>query len=367
MGAAVVEKPGTYGPSATITLQGKKPRKWSLRPQVSLGFVKPDFMLQTADPDIPQIAIFGDGRAFHATPENNRVADDADKRAALRSAGYVVWSFGHEDLQRFKSGDMTEPAWFDQKAANLVTSQFHVQPGLIRLLGKDPVTQLLEFMVEPDAESWRKFSDNLPYLFVSTGNRVRSDATSIASAAQAALDGAVHFPTEGDQWCWSFTDGGVTLTASANETAGPRSVLAVDDRDDRIANLDGKAWKEWVRLSNWLGLSNRHRVSTYSLLAAIPAAAVTDVDEATLSAQWQAVLNEAVSDAERGLIRALAEAGVAVPALGYETDDGEVIDLVWADARVGVAFDGKGAAAGWTLCPADVPQIVAALKSNGVM
>jgi len=46
---------------------------------------------------------------------------------------------------------------------------------------------------------------------------------------------------------------------------------------------------------------------------------------------------------------------------------GEVIDLAWAEARVGVTFDGEDTADGWTLCPADVAQIVAALKSNGVM
>jgi ATP-dependent helicase YprA (DUF1998 family) len=93
MGAAVVEKPGTYGPSATITLQGKKPRKWSLRPQVSLGFVKPDFVLQTADPDIPQIAIFGDGRAFHATAENNGVGRCRQTRRTAQSqlSGVVIW------------------------------------------------------------------------------------------------------------------------------------------------------------------------------------------------------------------------------------------------------------------------------------
>lgn len=368
MGAAVVEKPGTYGPSATITLQGKKPRKWSLRPQVSLGFVKPDFVLQTADPEIPQIAIFADGRAFHASPENNRVADDADKRSALRSADYIVWSFGHEDLQRFKANEAAEPAWFDQKAAKLVTSQFHVQPGLIRLLAKDPVTQLLEFMVEPDTAAWKKFGDHLPYLFVNSGNRVRSDASSIASAAQSALDGAVPFPPGGDHWCWSFTDGGVTLTASAVESAGPRAVLAVDDRDDRISNLEGKAWKEWLRLSNWLGLSDRHRVSTYSLLSSISAdTGIVAAEDESLPAAWKALYKEAVSDAEKQLIRALAEAGAVVPTLGYETDDGEVIDLAWADARVGVTFDGDSAADGWTLCAADVSQILAALKSNGVM
>jgi endonuclease/exonuclease/phosphatase family metal-dependent hydrolase len=90
-------------------------------------------------------------------------------------------------------------------------------------------------------------------------------------------------------------------------------------------------------------------------------------DEPSLPPDWQAVYNEAVSDAERNLIRALAGAGTAVPALGYETEDGEVIDLAWADARVGVTFDGAPTAEGWILCPADVPQILAALRTNGVI
>lgn len=368
MGAAVVERPGAYGPSATITLQGKKPRKWSLRPQVSLDFVKPDFVLQTADPDIPQIAIFADGRAFHASAENNRVADDADKRAALRGAGYLVWAFSHDDLQRFKSGESAPPAWFDQKAASIVTSQFHVQPSLVRLLGKDPVTQLLEFMTDPDTNSWRKFGDYLPYLFVRGDNHARSEVASTASAAVAALDGNVPFPTGGSQRCWSYIDGGVALTAGAHTMADPpRAVLAVDDRDDRIANLDGKAWKEWLRLSNWLGFSDRHRISTYSQLWAAPMPGAVDSEIADLPAEWLTLLEEAVSDAERELIRALAESGVTVPVLGYETDGGDVIDLAWAQARVGVSFDGEDTADGWTLCPADVAQIVAALKSNGVM
>jgi hypothetical protein len=92
---------------------------------------------------------------------------------------------------------------------------------------------------------------------------------------------------------------------------------------------------------------------------------VTNSSEVALPAQWQAVLNDAVSDAERDLIRGLAEAGVAVPALGFETEDGEVIDIAWADARVGVSFDGEAVADGWILCPADVAQIMAALKTNG--
>jgi ATP-dependent helicase YprA (DUF1998 family) len=368
MGAAVVEKPGTYGPSATITLQGTTPRKWSLRPQVSLDFVKPDFVLQTADPDIPRIAIFGDGRAFHAgTGDRNRVADDADKRAALRKAGYFVWSFGHEDLQRFKAGDAIQPDWFDQKAASVVTSRFHVSPGLVRLLSKDPVSQLLEFIVAPDVEGWQHFSSWMPYLFVRNDNRAHSHSDHVAVAARAVLNGSAPFSEVGSDMCWTYAVGGVTVTAGVRSTTEPpRAVLAIDDRDDRLELLDGKAWKEWLRLSNWLGVSDRHRVTTHSLLAVEPSA--PEVPETVaLAPEWQTIFDEAVSDTERELITALADAEVTVPELGYETDGGDVIDMAWVDARIGVSFESGETPHGWTLCPADVEQVVAMLQSNGVM
>jgi hypothetical protein len=348
-------------------LQGTTPRKWSLRPQVSLGFVKPDFVLQTADPEIPRIAIFADGRAFHAgTGDRNRIADDADKRSALRKEHYLVWSFGHDDLQRFKSGDAAEPAWFDQNAAGIVTSRFHVSPGLVRLLAKDPVSQLLEFIVEPGIDAWRHFSDWMPYLFVRPDNRAHSDSDHVAVAAQAMLNGSPPFTEVGEDMCWTYADGGVTVTAGVHSTTEPpRAVLAVDDRDDQVQSLDGKAWKEWLRLSNWLGVSDRHRVTTHSLLAVVPSAPDI-IESVALAPAWQSIFDEAVSDTERELITALADAGVAVPELGYETDSGDVIDMAWVDARIGVSLSGE-TAEGWTLCPADVDQIVAVLQSNGVM
>lgn len=368
MGATVVEKPGTYGPSATITMQGAKSRKWSLRPQVSVGFVKPDFELQTADPDIPKIAVFADGRKFHAVPGCNRVADDADKREKLRKAGYLVWSFSHEDLQRFKAGDDFVPGWFDQNAANIVTGQFQVQPGLVRLLCKDPVTQLLEFMVNPDISSWNKLSMWMPYLFVRGDNRAKSEVESAAEAAIAALDGAKPFSASGTDVCWVFVDGGVTVTAGVRTKAEPpTAVVAIDDRDEHLEQLDGKAWKEWLRLSNWLGISELHRVSTRTLLSAEPVVSRAVTTEVALPTEWQTIYDEAVSDAERSLISALAEAGAAVPELGYETDDGGVLDLAWTGARIGVVFDEDTAADGWTLCEPDADKIVAALRMNGVM
>jgi ATP-dependent helicase YprA (DUF1998 family) len=368
IGATVVEKPGVYGPSATITVQGRKPRKWSLQPQVSVGFVKPDFVLQTADPAIPKIAIFADGRSFHAVPAYNRIADDADKRGKLRKAGYLVWSFSIDDLHAFKDASAAEPSWFEQKAAHIVTGQFQVQPGLLKLLAKDPITQLMEFLLEPDFEAWEKFSTYMPYLFVRPDNRAKSVAQSATEAALSVLDGSVPFTVPGTDVCWTYANGGVAVAAGVHATTEPpTAVLAVDDRNDHVEALDGKAWKEWLRLSNWLGISYRHLVTAHSLLSVAPSGGLDIVDEIALPPDWQAVLDQTVSDTERELIRALADAGAAIPEMGYETDDGEVIDMAWSRARIGVTFGDGAEPDGWTLCPADAAQIVSALKSNGVM
>ncbi|ABM16780.1 hypothetical protein Mvan_6026 [Mycolicibacterium vanbaalenii PYR-1] len=142
---------------------------------------------------------------------------------------------------------------------------------------------------------------------------------------------------------------------------------AVDDRDSHVAALESKAWKQWLRLSNWLGISDHSRVSTRTLLATAPAAMSGGPDEPSLSPEWQSLIDEAVSEVERNLIRALADSGATLPVLGYETEDGDVIDFAWADARVGVAIDGSGEADGWTFCPPDPAKILEALKLSGVM
>ncbi len=379
MGAAVVEKPGTYGPSATITLPGKKVRRWSLLPQVLVNNVKPDFVVQTTDSAIPPIAVFADGRAFHASPECNRVADDARKREGLRESGYLVWSFGHEDLQRFKNGDEQNPPWFDESASRVVTTNFHVRPGLLKLLVKDPVTQLLEFMVEPDVDGWEAFSRAMPYLFVRRDNRAKSAAETVLESALAALDGSPPFARAGSDVCWSLVDGPLVVTAAVTSPAdrSVTAVLAVDDRDEALDSTNGRAWKEWLRLSNWLGIAGRHRITTRTLLAesaTAPAGPATPTGGQPLAPQWQALLDDTVSEAERTLVQALAaEPNLPVPRLGYETDDGDVLDFAWESARVGVVLDVTEtethtmADTGWTLCPPDVTEIVAALRKNGVL
>ena len=91
--ATVKSTPTARGTALTITGVGE--RVWRLEPQVdvSLGAgsgVRPDFVLSS--PGVQSVAIFADGRAFHASPHNNRLADDAEKRDRLRAQGYRVIS-----------------------------------------------------------------------------------------------------------------------------------------------------------------------------------------------------------------------------------------------------------------------------------
>lgn len=73
--------------------------RWKMIPQEPLGFALPDFVLKCTDPEVPDIAIFTDGYAFHATASRNRVADDAVKRARIRAElGWPVLSATSADV-----------------------------------------------------------------------------------------------------------------------------------------------------------------------------------------------------------------------------------------------------------------------------
>ncbi len=256
IGATVKESPGTYGPSASIVLPGKKIRTWKLTPQVHMANSKPDYELSTPDPDIPRIALFADGRKYHAMPGNlNRLADDATKRAILRDSGHLVWSFGHEDLQRFKENETVTPAWLtDQVAANVMKAG-NLRPAIVKLLSADPITMLLAFISDPELEAWEMVGRWLPFAFVNGSNRAKGDGDTIATAALDLLDGGKATFGNGVDMCWAYADGPLTVTATMRTgTRAMNAVVVVDDHDERIEMLDGRAWKEWLRLSNWFGL-----------------------------------------------------------------------------------------------------------------
>ncbi|WP_411815557.1 DEAD/DEAH box helicase [Gordonia sp. SND2] len=370
MGATVKESPGTYGPSATIVLPGTKIRTWKLTPQVHMANSKPDFELATNDPDVPRIAIFADGRKYHATRDCNRVADDAAKRAVLRDSGHLVWSFGHDDLQRFKSNEPVSPPWLTDRGASNAITAGTLRPAIVKHLTADPITTLIAFISDPEHHVWEAVGDWLPMALLRTDNRTKGDADTLTANANALLDGDPGSFGAGADMCWFHVDGPLAVTAAMRQgTRTIHAVLAIDDRDDQLEVLDGRAWKEWLRLSNWLGLSRNHLITTRSLIEAGAGGPIAKPD-VELTTQWQAVYDSTVSQAEKDFVIALADANLPVPTVGYETDDGDVLDFAWSERKLGVVLepdddiDHTMSEAGWALCPPNVDQIAAALKNG---
>ena len=81
----------------TITIR-RNGQIFTLSSQLDIAGSRPDFVLTWQGSDIEGIAVFTDGRAFHATPGVNRVADDAVKRMRLRRAGYLPLVVTDADL-----------------------------------------------------------------------------------------------------------------------------------------------------------------------------------------------------------------------------------------------------------------------------
>ncbi|MDN3688235.1 DEAD/DEAH box helicase [Cyclobacterium jeungdonense] len=96
---------------------------YHIRPQVVLGpqdgiryNTKPDFLFictvarfQGKEiPDlevVPRIAVYLDGYQYHASKENNRFANDLQKRKGiLESSQYLTWTLTWDDIEKFDSG-----------------------------------------------------------------------------------------------------------------------------------------------------------------------------------------------------------------------------------------------------------------------
>ncbi len=375
MGATIKETPGTYAPSATITLPGKVIRTWTLTPQMPMENSRPDFELSTFDTNVPAIAIFADGRRYHAMSGKNRVADDASKRENLRISNKIVWAFGHEDLVRFEAGKTPVPSWHREQLAKVAMQNGSLRPALFKLITADPITQLVEFMQDPDRDAWEAVGHWLPMMFMGA-DRVKGDLTAVAPWALDLLDGRAPSIPAGNYACWSYSVGPLAITAALRaDTKTIHAVLALDDRDEKLEALDGQGWKEWLRLSNWFGLCDNHIITTRSLLAANTEAPkeTPTTSAAELNHDYQQAYGDAFSTAERELVLALASAQAPVPVVGGESDDGHALDLAWPQAQVVVLFDTESETAqvmterGWTICPPDAGRIVEALTTNGVM
>jgi hypothetical protein len=177
-------------------------------------------------------------------------------------------------------------------------------------------------------------------------------------------------------WCWS--SGGRLAVAAALVSPvglGLHTAVVVDDRDEQLVSPTGQnAWREWLRLSNVFGFADQpmtitalSQLATGSVVTTAPADAHASATEGALDHAWQVLIDASLTDAERTLLRRLADAGVPLPEQGFETENGTPMDLAWPDAKVCVLLDDAvdPVAAPWTVAPNDVDIIARLLGARG--
>lgn len=414
IGATITAKPLATGERWEINLGAG--RRWSLQPQVNVLNSKPDFVLRSQNPTVPRMAIFCDGWRYHATPETNRLHDDAAKRDLLREAGWVVLSLVWDDLK--PGGGAPGESWFsDATASTLMASgRFGLSPGHLDLARRGPLDLLVSWIQQPDPDGLRALGRAVPFLLSAqpqTRGGRGDDTVDLAATGAALLDGG-ELPQQGPNALIAWTDGPVALVARIPVTQDPDGVevaLVLDDRPAAVADFDTlkPAWRTWLHLGNLLGLRTlRAAVTVWSLatvdgavgetsaspgdgvvpddasgtppattgraagVGSAPTTTSGDVgtpaggDAAPLSPAWQHVVDAAADDG-RALLVALAAAGIPAPDDEPEVE-GIPLGPSWIDARVTLDIDllddepATLRAAGWTVVAPDPDAVRTALE-----
>lgn len=384
VGATINEVPGAWGNTVNFVLPDAV-RQWTLRPQVYLDGARPDFVLQSSDVTLPMMAIFTDGHAFHATPERNRLADDAGKRQILRDAGRLVLAVTARDVAEAEVGTASAPAWFADAAIGEVIGYppFMAPPAEYQALRTGPIDFLISWVAAASTTSRTAVARAVPMLVAA---HVAASQQRLPVPADLPLAVVARGCALGEDMTQAGSERGVAVwrfgaLAVAVEQRGPMVDVAavLDDRSEALDANHADAWREWLRLSNALALRDwPTTITTTSLVAtlpltsgpstAIPGSVVEEVFK-KWAPGWVEVHRLAASQAEAELIIALATRGVVPPpVLGFEGPDGIPIDMSWPGPRIVVDLPGIReedrldlVAAGWTFVEPEPDRIEAIL------
>ncbi|MHA7142861.1 DEAD/DEAH box helicase [Arthrobacter sp. Sr33] len=384
--AEVTPKPGPKGERLLIKLPSQAHR-WTLEPQVDMFGTRPDFVLSYEGPDVPDLAIYTDGRAFHASPEAgmNRVGDDAVKRFGLKLAGVVPWAITARDLDVFADAQAAEDnvhdAWVSQVMLSSLTKKYSLSPEIIASLRGGSMGMLWTWMTSPDHANWRKLADVAAALAL--GNLTKTDvADATVPGYQFGGTGVLPKLLAGDIW-WSRETEHLHLLAAGHPLEAPNgaipAVMVLDDRAEAVASGGfADSWRRWLFWSNVLAFRGSPKgalVGTTTSraeileMAGLVAAPIDVVHVSGVSIDWEPVLEVADDEAERAFIGQLAAAQLPVPQEWGEELDGIPAQLVWTDAKIVVVYETDHsaalAAAGWTaVVTGDVEGLVDAHGSG---
>ena len=371
LGVMVKATPQTTGDRWDITVGGG--RNWTLEPQVHIAGCKPDFVLRCSDASVPPMAIFCDGERYHASPQHNRLADDAAKRRILRDQGMAVLSFVWADLE---DGDHSDPPWFDATAASTIMSTpgMNLKPAHLEFMRRGPMDLLVAWIQSPDPEGLRDVGRALPFFLAARAQQKGAigDSTGLGTVAVDVLDGGT-LPIDGSP-AWTWGVGAVMAVARLIPgTQEAEIAVVLDDSLSAVATGIKQSWRTWLHLSNLLGLRlTGTNLTVRSLVTGAPAdepaPGPTADDLGPLEQAWHEILAQATA-AEEPFLALCAKIGLPVPDYGPEVH-GIPLGPSWLDRKLTVDVDlGHGErseleALGWTVVSMNIDDLRHALGDD---
>lgn len=368
------------------TLQFQLPSQnfyWFLEEQVDMHGTRPDFVLRHQGGG-EGIAIYTDGRQFHASPAHNRTADDAVKRHRLREHGIMPWAITSRDLDDFTAGgaDHALPPWFEPKFVDAMMKKHSLSPSLLQAISVGAMALLWEWINDPQVEAWNRFADTVPLFMLEAKPRPLEAAKDLSGQLLKVMTpDAVFSLLGGNQdaatfwWTRERDFVSIILSGRPDHPGGTRAILCLDDHEPALYDeAHADAWRHWLLVSNLLGfkthgaaiLTTRSAAEITTLLqlpsvgqtTGVPSVSVgssplgaDDQPTGRINAGWAAVLEQALDDDELGFFNTLARLDITpTPMVGEEINGWPTI-LSWDSEGIAVLADTEGVdaltAAGW--------------------
>ncbi len=275
-------------------------RAWLMKAQVELLEdqvavpCRADFVLYpSAQPNVPPIAVFTDGLAYHVMPGSptTRLGDDVRKRVGIsQGGGMITWSLGWKDV--VSPEEPPVPTWVGagaplQTLQSLVAKLDTKQPGvglsgLLRVLDADPLRGLVAVLEAP--EGLRQLAAVTSFILLSSGKRQPESKLAAAHTALRSSPNAEDLPllaSEGDVAAALLKLGAhgrllvdapnAKLSGLTGDPSPLRLTLRLDD--DASARTEPTfelSWRLWLRAWNLLQVVPGAALVTPSAIASGP-------------------------------------------------------------------------------------------------
>lgn len=410
-GAQLSESEGDGGKGFSLFRDGMK---YTYTPQMQIGGVQPDAcIIMPGNQQYGRAAIFLDGKAFHATAKNNRLADDAQKRQRLRDLGYLVFAVTDQDLNDFearKKEGTAQTSVLDELlspwALKVLSEGNHLTPEVREYLTRNPVDQLLDlFRTTPQKDPLKvqtTASELLVPALLDRKSRFPVNKDTLLTDALQFLDDAARGPLppapRGQHLGFRMVD--PPLAVLGHMVKSYSLVMVLDDRPEAFA-LDhfDTAWRQWLKLANLAQpLSSGFRIETWSSLTSARSEDAESAEDAVLRAlnsasedlgsapesslhadlfspadklspEYEKALQKALDEEEKQVLRASSAAGAPLPEQGPEVG-GIIVDLFWEQGRLAWIADAASveeareldAFAGWRVLGPEPEPAIQALR-----